>query len=82
MNKRKMNEKQIALIKDLACDFADFVEKTESGLKTTQNNYGKYGAMLSRLANGNKQYAQIYALAMIEAGANVQGVNDALKCFF
>lgn len=82
MKKSEMNEKQIALIQDLASDFTEFVEKTESGIKTTKNHYGKYGAMLSRLANGNRQYAQIYALAMIEAGANVQGVNDALKCFF
>ena len=77
----KLNEKQSALIDDLANDFAEFVKKTEAGIKTTKNNYGKYGAMLSSLGKGNRQHTEIYALAMIRAGANVKGVQDALKCF-
>jgi hypothetical protein len=76
-----MNAKQEALIKDLATDFLDTVKAIESGIKTTRNNYGRYGQILSSLSKGNRQHAEIYALAMMEAGANRQGVIDALKCF-
>jgi hypothetical protein len=76
-----LTEKQRTLIKDLATDFLDTVKAIESGIKTTKNNYGRYGQILSSLSKGNRQHAEIYALAMLEAGANRQGVMDALKCF-
>ena len=77
-----MNNNQKKLIKELAEDFAPFVQDIESGIATTQNNYGRYGAMLSKLSKGNRKVANILGLAMIEAGANANGVNDALAVFF
>ena len=76
-----MNETQKELIKDLANDFKDTVKAIESGIKTTQDNYGRYGHLLSQLSKGNRRHAEIYALAIIEAGANRNGVLSALKCF-
>ena len=76
-----INEKQSQLIKELANDFSETVKAIEKGLKTTQNNYGRYGQLLSGLSKGNRKHAEIYALALIEAGANAMGVKNALKCF-
>ena len=78
---KTLNETQERLIKDLANDFLEPVKAIESGIKTTKNNYGRYGQLLSSLSKGNRKHAEIYALAMLEAGANYQGVKDALKCF-
>tara|TARA_R110000822_G_scaffold37178_1_gene104212 strand:+ start:846 stop:1091 length:246 start_codon:yes stop_codon:yes gene_type:complete len=78
---RTLNEKQSKLIKELANDFSETVKTIEKGLKTTQNNYGRYGQLLSMLSKGNRKHAEIYALALIEAGANIIGVKNALKCF-
>jgi hypothetical protein len=38
--------------------------------------------MLSKLSKGNKRMAMILGYAMMQAGANGQGVHDALKAFF
>lgn len=76
-----MNNEQKALVTDLANDFKDTVKAIESGIETTKDNYGRYGQLLSQLSKGNRKHAEIYALAMIEAGANRNGVLSALKCF-
>jgi hypothetical protein len=67
------------LIDDLASDLKDAVTKIESGIKTTQNNYGRYMSLLSTLAK-NKSQAQLVGMALIKAGANRQGVSSALQC--
>lgn len=79
MNKKEQREQ---LIKDLAGDFAPFVKDVESSLATTRNHYGRYGAMLTKLSKGNRGHALIFASAMIAAGANGSGVNDAISVFF
>ena len=76
-----MNEKQIQLINDLANDFKPVVREIESGIKTTQNNYGRYGGLIAQLSKGDKGVANIIALALIKAGANSLGVNNGLKLF-
>jgi hypothetical protein len=38
--------------------------------------------MLTRLSKGSKRNATIFAYAMMQAGANGQGVSDALNTFF
>ena len=72
------NEKLKVLISQLAEDFKPSVQKIEAKIATTRNHYGDYMALLSSVAK-SKQHAQIFSLAMIEAGANRQGVNDALR---
>ena len=77
----KLNEKQKELITDLANDFLETVKAIEKGVKTTQNHYGKYGQLLSVLSKGNRKHAEIYAFALMEAGANKSGVKSALQVF-
>jgi hypothetical protein len=75
-------EKETKLILDLAEDFAPFVKDVENGIETTRNHYGRYGAMLCKLSKGSKRNATIFAYAMMQAGANGQGISDALSAFF
>ncbi len=70
-----------AVIAELAADLKDMVSKIESSPATTQNHYGCYGALISRVANGNKNIANVVALALIKAGANRVGVANAVKLF-
>jgi hypothetical protein len=77
-------EEETKLILDLAEDLAPFVKDVESGKipKTTRNNYGAYGQMLTRLSRGKRRGAIILSYALLKAGANAQGVSDALQAFF
>jgi hypothetical protein len=76
------SEQLNSLINDLATDFAPMVKKIEAkSIKTTQNNYGDYLRLLG-MANGDKVKGNLFALAMIKAGANTQGVGSALKICF
>jgi len=73
-----MNDKQKQLITDLANDFKPFIDEIEKGIKTTQNNYGRYMSIISGFSKGNKTVGQVIGLALIEAGANAKGVQSAL----
>ena len=73
-----MNAQQKQMIDGLADDFKESVDAIESGFKLTQNHYGKYMAFISRLAKNNLM-GKIIGIALIQAGANAQGVRDALK---
>jgi hypothetical protein len=77
-----MNEAQRELVLDLAEDFAPFVKKTESGMALTRNHYGAYGSMISKLSKGNRAVALIFSYALMMAGANGQGISDAMQAFF
>ena len=70
------------LVNELAEDFRPQVTKIETGLKTTQNNYGAYLSLLSQMAKGDKNLAMVFSLAMIKAGANREGIKSALKILF
>jgi len=72
-------EKISELVDGLASDLKSEVAKIESGIKTTQNNYGKYMNLISMLSKGNKNMAIILAMAFKKAGANVLGVNSAMR---
>ncbi len=69
-------------IEDLAKDLKELVQDTESSSKTTKNHYGKYMSILSQLSHGDKRTGEIVALALIKAGANQQGVKNALRLSF
>ncbi len=47
----------------------------------TRNNYARYMAMFSQFA-GDRGQATILAVALKKAGANAQGVDDALRVSF
>ena len=80
--KVNLDETQRLLVMSLAEDFAPFVSKVESGTSTTKNNYGAYGAMISKLSKGDRKLALIFAYALKIAGANAIGVSDAIDAFF
>lgn len=69
-----------SVVTDLADGMVDLVKKIESKLSpTTRNHYGDYMAIILQLADGKKTVSNIVALALIQAGANRQGVLDALE---
>ena len=55
-------------------ELADMVNSIESSIPTTQNHYGKYGALLSKFGD-KESMAKLFILM----GANKQGVIDGLK---
>ena len=67
-----------AAIKDLAKDLEPVVQEIESGLKTTQNHYGRYMSILT-MAGNEPDSMRLIALALVEAGANHAGVKSAMK---
>ena len=75
-------EKLDAAVKDLAGDLKDLVAEIEASLKLTQNHYGRYMSIIGQVAQGNRQTAQIVALALVAAGANRAGVASALQVSF
>ena len=77
----KLSPKQQQFVTECAADFKPLVTKIESGIATTQNHYGKYGAVISQLSKGNKNAADLIAIALVEAGANRLGVAYGLKLF-
>ena len=66
------------LITDLADDLKPEVVKIEAKLATTQHHYGNYMAFISAIAR-DKSTATIIAAALVEAGANAQGVASAMR---
>lgn len=62
------------LINGLAEDLKPEVENIEAMPETTRNHYGQYMRLVT-LVPGKEA---IIATALIKAGANVQGVRDAL----
>ena len=77
-------EQQNALddvIDSLVPDLKPVVAGIEASVATTQNHYGRYGALLTSIAP-SKSKAGIVALALVKAGANRQGVASALECFY
>jgi hypothetical protein len=62
-------------------DIINLVKSIESGIKTTQNNYGKYLQILGKY-NKNKAFCYGLALGLIDIGASKEGVNSALKVLY
>lgn len=73
-----MNEKVQTLVDSLKPELTPVVKEIESGIKTTQNNYGRYMSLISMLSKGNNNVARIIGFALVECGANRAGVASAL----
>jgi RNA binding exosome subunit len=72
-----MTEEQKAILRDIARDLEPLVRDIEDSPMTTQNHYGDYMSVLSQA--GDSDNRRFIALALIDAGANKQGVRDALR---
>ena len=78
----RLNEYKEKVKKAIATDpdIIAYVQKVETGIKTTQNNYGKYMQFLTGiLSQHGPAFTGAVALGLIESGANAQGVQSALK---
>jgi uncharacterized pyridoxal phosphate-containing UPF0001 family protein len=69
------------LIDGIARDLAETVQRIEAKTATTRNRYGDYMAVIGTLAD-NKAKATFIALALVKAGANRQGVSDAMRVMY
>ena len=69
------------IIAKLATDLEPAVQLIEESTPTTRGHYGSYMAIFSQFADDAGQ-GRILALALIKAGGNEQGVNDALRVSF
>lgn len=73
----KHSKELAAHISELADGLRDIVAGIEKGIMTTQNHYGKYMSILSMPKT--EKARNHFGHALIEAGANRQGVIDALR---
>lgn len=69
------------IVASLAADLEPAVQLIEEAPPVTRGHYGKYMAIFSQFADDASQ-GHILALALIKAGGNSQGVNDALRVSF
>lgn len=76
-----MNEKQQQFVDMMASDVEIIaaILNVEKSPATTRNHYGNYMSLLGSLSNGNKTLATLLGDAFVKAGANAQGVADALR---
>ena len=65
-------------IKDLAKDLAPIVDGIEKSPKMTQNHYGRYMDILTQFGP-DKNAIKLTALALLEAGANRDGLAAAMR---
>jgi hypothetical protein len=76
-------EKLAALVADLAKELESAVKAIESDkLPTTRNHYGKYMHLFITVSHGDRAIAAVVRLALLQAGANPQGVADAFHAAF
>jgi len=48
-------------------------------IRTTQNNYGDYMQVIMKLGKDDRNMRRLIGLALIEAGANIRGVDGAIR---
>ena len=75
-------EDQIKLIDEIAEEIRPLVLKLEDTSQVTKNHYARYGSLLTELAGSDKTLARLYGLALKRAGANVAGINAAIRVFY
>lgn len=81
-HREEARERARANMQEVADSLKDLVEKIEGSVATTQNHYGDYMSLIHVVAKGDFTTASIIAQALILAGANEKGVNDALRVSF
>jgi|TARA_B100001093_G_C26830993_1_gene1016114 hypothetical protein len=76
-----MTTEEKQYLDDLTDDFKPIVDNIEKGIKTTKNNYAKYGQALSYFSDGCPDKALTLMLVLKRAGANMQGLTDGYRAF-
>lgn len=79
MTREEQLKKLQEMVNSLKTDLQPEVDRIEKMVATTQGHYGDYLALIGTLAKGNKRMGQVVALALLECGANRQGVLSALQ---
>ena len=69
------------VIDSIAATLREVVEEIEASTPTTRGHYARYMVIFSQFADDIGQ-ARILAAALKRAGANAQGVEDALRVSF
>jgi hypothetical protein len=69
-------QKSLIILKMIADELQPIVKELESQPKLTKNHYGQYMSILSKYEGKQRK---VYAAALIIAGANREGVNEALN---
>jgi len=77
--KADIKAKADELITDLANDLRPMVEEIEASVAITENRYDKYMGILDLMGAGDPAAIGIISLALLEAGANKQGVEAAMS---
>jgi hypothetical protein len=70
------------IVADLVPDLQPLVAEIEKSLPTTRNHYGRYMSLIGSLSKGSIAMGKVISLALVKAGANAQGVQDAFKLSF
>lgn len=80
MESLKENKKFNILINEFSKDkdIIQAVKRIESGISTTQNNYGKYMAFLNPYIKDKLSLYIISESLKLVKGCNIQGINSAL----
>ena len=73
-----MTDNYEKIVAEIAEGMKEFVASVEASIATTQNHYGEYMGLMLKFTDDAGQKA-VLASALIIAGANEQGVRDALK---
>ena len=73
-----MSARSDEAVREVADGLREYVAGVEASIATTRNHYGDYMAMFSRFTDDVGQ-ARVLAKALVLAGANEQGVADALR---
>ena len=71
-----MNQEQQQVIEKTAAALREVVAEIEAKPETTRNRYGDYMNLLQKL-NEYKRAPKFWAVVLVTAGANRQGVEDA-----
>ena len=76
-----MTTEEKQYIDEMANVFKHIVDNIENGIRTTKNNYAKYGQVLSYYSDGCPEKAMTLILVFKRAEANMQGLLDGYKTF-
>jgi hypothetical protein len=76
--KEALTPEQEKLVAELANDVKPYVDKIEARIATTKGHYGDYMELLSQWQK-EPRVMMVMAMACKKAGADPQGVNDALR---